>query len=117
MQGGKTISELNKFETRGNWDNTFNFHYNNYWPLDNYNPSKNYGLNEEYFKAIDSEGNEINKTKKGSSDDNSSIHNTAFGMRYDVNFDLDEYYKGPLRYFFSVMMICGFLLMETLYAT
>lgn len=100
MQGGKTISELNKFETRGNWDNTFNFHYNNYWPLDNYNPSKNYGLNEEYFKAIDSEGNEINKTKKGSSDDNSSIHNTAFGMRYDVNFDLDEYYKGPLRYFF-----------------
>lgn len=97
-EGGKTISNLDKFVTRPNWNKTFNFQANDYWPLDNYNKSKNYGSNKNDKFRIES-GSTIKEVGKSTSDDGGD-HNTAFGMRYDVNFDLDEYYKGPLRYFF-----------------
>ncbi len=104
LDNGKTINNLNKFYTRTNWSKNFYFHYNNYWPLDNYAKEKNYGSEatnntKGKFQTIDNNGNKLKDISRATSDDGKD-HNTAFGMRYDVKFDLDKYYKGPLRYFF-----------------
>ncbi|WP_297055729.1 fibro-slime domain-containing protein [uncultured Dubosiella sp.] len=74
------------------------FHYNGFWPLDNYNKSKNYGSqNNQPTLKYNDETYGMNGTYPS---DDGQDHNTLFGMKYQVEFNLDKNYTGPLRYFF-----------------
>lgn len=96
--GGYTNYSLDNFVTRGNYNNTFQFHYNNFWPLDKYDEKENYGRQRIKFYYI--ENGEKKDFLSEASDDERLDHNTGFGMRYDIEFDLANNYEGPLNYFF-----------------
>lgn len=89
------IADLNIFTTQKAWNSEVQFHRNNFWPLDKYDVSKNYGSVRKDLKDTKN-----NSAVESELSDNGVDHNTAFGMRYEVQFKLDENYTGPLRYFF-----------------
>ena len=93
------ITGLNSFTTASTYGNKTKYHYNNFWPLDEYDLSKNYGSGGDPGRK-DFKDTKTNTSVKSEVSDNGSDHNTAFGMRYEVQFKLDENYTGPLRYFF-----------------
>lgn len=74
------------------------FHYNGFWPLDNFDKTKNYG-SQNNQPQLKYNGNTYDFNGTYKSDDDQD-HNTLFGMKYQVDFILDENYTGPLRYFF-----------------
>lgn len=100
---GPNNYEKNTLDTFGyipTWDNFTNFHFNGFWPLDNYDINKNHGGTTRKKMYISDKNGSNQKEIKLYGTDDGKDHNMVFGMRYDVNFNLDENYKGPLDYFF-----------------
>lgn len=95
-----TKDTLDTFNSTESWDHKVYFQYNSFWPLDKYDISKNHGgpTTKKMYTA-DADGKNRNNVSLYDTDDGQD-HNMVFGMRYDVNFNLDENYKGPLEYFF-----------------
>lgn len=114
--GGLSASNLDKFNhpsyKYGNYEKIHTDIYtNNFWPLDN--TQHNDGLSGKitgrtdegsyytgkYFNGVNKDLNGQLRTYYPPSDD-SKDHNSLFGMTYEIRFQLDEEYAGPLEYFF-----------------
>lgn len=81
---------------------------NNFWPLDGEGIALNQNSNDHKFGQANEEGKSDKKKKYQPYGtwqdlpvaDDGIDHNCFFGMFYEVEFDLDESYCGPLEYYF-----------------
>ncbi len=108
------VDNLHKFGHPGVYNGTNNkklIWSNNFWPMDNVPTSKrkdpNFGGdNNPQFSGeggqLQFEGTQINALANGTVPgcDDGQNHNSYFGMSYEVEFELDESYVGPLEYCF-----------------
>lgn len=90
-----TLSGLNKFQTHsGAWSN-------NFWPMDKAGSSKrndfNFGKKPEGTQKFQRDDNTINNLPLS---DDGTDHNSYFGMRQQIKFNLPKDYVGPLEYYF-----------------
>ncbi len=104
---------VDKFKRqRPNWNNTYYFAGNDFYPLDGVSSAGTAGHDLKFGKpnAKDGNGNDIIATLSSFSSSSNTLgapvsddgenHNHYFGMHYTVDFDLVEDYVGPLEYLF-----------------
>lgn len=99
---GETVTDniqnrrLDQFTTRDAYSGGA-LNANHFWPLDGREGAILYGLDEN----LQLKNGDIAGPKLNTSDfKDTGEHNTAFGMKYELKFNIPENYKGPLRYFF-----------------
>lgn len=107
MENGKIVSKqsgVDKFtRQRWNWNDTYYFAGNDFYPLDGVSSAGGPGndlmfgaQNTAVLQNFDSKKN----TLSAPASDDGENHNHYFGMHYTVDFDLVKDYVGPLEYLF-----------------
>lgn len=104
---GSSVENLDKFWWRPNWNKTAKIWENSFWPLDVITNAMDpkFGSNGDKQKFSKTSDNEISGgvyTSDENNEDTKTVvdHNCFFGMYYEVEFDLDPAYVGPLNYVF-----------------
>ena len=108
------VEGLDTFRQQWNWNGTYYFQANDFYPLDEVHTAGT-GGHDLMFGATDvsklrstsakknltGEGNALSLNNRNVPDsDDKKNHNHYFGMYYTVSFDLVEDYVGPLEYLF-----------------
>lgn len=101
---------LDSFSSTQTWDKKAYYHWNSFWPLDEWNTATKYGGSIVSPQLYDQKGDPLKRLDKDTGkpidnhgtygSDDGNPHNMIFGMKFQVEFDLDANYTGPLRYMF-----------------
>ena len=99
-----SVHNLNEFtRQRDNWNHTYYFAGNDFYPLDNVSSAGTIG-HDLMFGAPDlsvlQNFSSTNSMLPAPESDDGENHNHYFGMHYTIEFDLVEDYVGPLEYLF-----------------
>lgn len=115
VTGSLSASGLNTFNHPKCSTQTYSIYTNNFWPLDSQNGKDGKTGGNVFGSKWDWKSSSIYYSKVKYSSQNSTstadkfnypasddgiAHNNMFGMTYEIQFELDKDYKGPLDYFF-----------------
>lgn len=94
---GHSVTNLDQFWWRYNWNRTAKMYNNSFWPLDGVTGTDpHWGADvKQYEFQITSRSYDTPLSDEGAVD-----HNCFFGMYYEIEFELVPEYVGPLEYVF-----------------
>ncbi len=94
---GHSVTNLDQFWWRYNWNETAKMYANSFWPLDGEKGTDpHWGKSSSQYDFQLTSGNALTPE----SDEGAVDHNCFFGMYYEVEFELVPEYVGPLEYVF-----------------